>query len=423
MADTHPPSAPEYRRSMSTNPDVPSAGGAPDSEAPAPATRERRRFLFNRWVDFLGLGGGSLFVLAAFAAFYPEDDEALTALLFGTLIVANFVNHPHFAHSYQLFYNDFMRKAFAPDSPLRHQYLFAGIMVPAVMIAFFGTTVALGNAPLLGLAANVMFFTVGWHYGKQGYGILMLDAAQKGTTFGASEKRHLLWNTYLTWLTVWLMVNRELATRDFWGLTYYVFETPTEVLFAVWTLNAVSAAVVVRDLFLRWRTDRRLPFNGLVAYVSSLYIWMIVGRLDPAVILIVPAFHSLQYLVVVWRYQLNVETSALREEPVRTEAPAGGGRWLRLLRSAPARVGRFVVVGTLLGAGGFWVAPIFLDTLTGYDRAVFGTTLFLFIGWVFINIHHYFIDAVMWRRENSETRRYLFAGQASGRDTIHHVHA
>ena len=66
----------------------------------------------------------------------------------------------------------------------------------------------------------------------------MLDAAQKGTMFGASEKRHLLWNTYLTWLTVWLMVNRELATRDFWGLTYYVFETPTEVLFAVWTLSS-----------------------------------------------------------------------------------------------------------------------------------------------------------------------------------------
>ena len=94
MARTHPPSAPEYRRSVSEIPDVPSSGRAPSSEAPALATRERRRFLFNRWVDLLGLGGGSLFVLAAFAALYPEDDEALTALLIGTAVVANFVNHP-----------------------------------------------------------------------------------------------------------------------------------------------------------------------------------------------------------------------------------------------------------------------------------------------------------------------------------------
>ena len=67
-----------------------------------------------------------------------------------------------------------------------------------------------------------------------------------------------------------------------------------------------------------------------------------------------------------------------------------------------------MICGGLLGALGFWWAPEFLDAHSGYDRAVFGTTAFLFMGWTFINIHHYFLDNVIWRRENAETRRHLF---------------
>ena len=330
----------------------------PDGYVASPAAARkagaRRRYLFNRWIDFLGLGGGSLFVLAAVAAFHPEDEASIAALVFTLMILANFVNHPHFAHSYQLFYGGFIRKAFSPDSPLRHRYRFAGIMVPAIMTVFFATTVTLGNAALLGLAANVMFFTVGWHYGKQGYGILMLDAARKGIRFDAHEKRHLLWNIYLTWLTSWLMVNREVSVAEFWGLEYYFFDTPGAVLAAMWTVNAVSAAVVVRDLLRRWRAGRRLPFNGLVAFVSSVYIWMIVARFDPAVVLVVPLFHSLQYLVVVWRYQLNVETSELRAHPPSAPPRPSDRGWPAPLRTASGRFARFVVAGALAGAAGFW---------------------------------------------------------------------
>jgi hypothetical protein len=28
--------------------------------------------------------------------------------------------------------------------------------------------------------------------------------------------------------------------------------------------------------------------------------------------------------------------------------------------------------------------------------------------WIFINVHHYFLDNVMWRRENPDTGKYLF---------------
>ena len=53
----------------------------------------------------------------------------------------------------------------------------------------------------------------------------------------------------------------------------------------------------------------------------------------------------------------------------------------------PAGIARFLLVGGILGAAGFWWAPIIVDALSGYDQVVFGATLFLFIGWTFINIH------------------------------------
>ena len=360
----------------------------------------RRRHLFNPWLDFLGLGGGSVVVLFLFFVLYPDDDLARGILAACMLFLAHFVNHPHFAHSYQLFYSDFLTKAFSPTSALREQYRIAGILVPAALAAFFAFSLSVGSAPLLGLAANVMFFTVGWHYAKQGYGILMLDAVKKGRPFGGTEKRHLLWNLYLAWPTYWLMTNHVLAEQDYWGLTYYTFDTPDAVLTVMCAATAISGIVVLRDLLRKWRAEGGLPVNGLVAYVVSIYVWLFAVPLDPILVLLVPFFHSLQYLCVVWRYQANAEAEKLRSNRVT------GPGWAQ---TTLARLLRFVLIGGLLGGIGFWIAPYFLDSVVGYDRAVFGATLFLFVGWTFINIHHYFIDAVIWRRENTQMRQYLLA--------------
>ena len=389
--------------------DLAPAATAPGARSAEPDTRStRRRSLFGPWADFATLGGGSFIVLAAMAAVFPEDEASRVALAGVMLALAHFVNHPHFAHSYQLFYKDFRTKAFSPDSVLATRYRFAGIMVPAVLATFFAVALAQGSAPLLGLAANVMFLTVGWHYAKQGYGILMLDSAMKGIRFGANVRRRLLWNTHLVWVTYWLAANDLLRQKELWGLTYYLLDVPDPLLVAMAALAVVSTLAIGRDLFVRWRAERTLPLNGLVAYAAAVYVWLLVGRLDPVLLLVVPFFHSLQYMAVVWRYQLNVEEDRRHGGP-----HAGAQPWTAWIRSAPAGLARFAIVGGILGAAGFWWAPVAVNALSGYDRAVFGATLFLFIGWTFINIHHYFIDNVIWRRENPETRQYLFT--ASGR--------
>ena len=107
---------------------------------------------------------------------------------------------------------------------------------------------------------------------------------------------------------------------------------------------------------------------------------------------------------MVWRYQVNFERHQFRNRAHQVQVKP---EW-NWLNTTMAGLVRFMLIGALLGGAGFWVAPQVVDSVVGYDRVVFGSTMFLFIGWTFINIHHYFVDSVIWRQENGETRRYMF---------------
>ena len=123
----------------------------------------------------------------------------------------------------------------------------------------------------------------------------------------------------------------------------------------------------------------------------------------PALAALIPALHALQYLVLVWRYQINLE-SAL---PLTTQPQLPPRRpWIS---PQGLRVGSFVFRGILLGVIGFWALPTALNMAVPYDHGRYGDHLFFFILYIFINIHHYFLDNAMWRKENPHTLVHLFA--------------
>jgi hypothetical protein len=155
----------------------------------------------------------------------------------------------------------------------------------------------------------------------------------------------------------------------------------------------------------RWRkSGGALPYNGVMAYGLSLYLWLLFSRFHPLFMFVIPALHSLQYLIVVWRFESNYE----KARPDAQQAPNVRliGRWIG--RNYRLSFGAFVFLGLLLGFFGFWFAPMVLQIAVPYDHEVFGASLFLFVFWIFINVHHYFLDNVMWRRENPDVQRFLF---------------
>jgi hypothetical protein len=205
----------------------------------------------------------------------------------------------------------------------------------------------------------------------------------------------------------WVGINHALAQAiPYLGLVYYTFEIPTLAYQVMCAVAAVTTLVTAYTLFTSWRTmGRKLPWNGVMAYVTTLYLWVIFVRINPLFIAIVPTFHSLQYLVVVWRYEINATRSKLAENK-----RAWHDRLARIIPSRLAReVAVFILFGVLLGYLGFNGLPTTIDQWLPYDKSVFGPSMFLFMFYIFINVHHYFLDNVMWRRGNPDVKTYLFA--------------
>jgi hypothetical protein len=366
------------------------------------------RYFVSPLVDFFCLGGGSSILLAAMCLLPLEDHEtAISSLALGLAFV---VNYPHFAHSYQMFYKGFAKKAFRSNASraLRFRYRVAGIVVPLMLAAFFAIAAYNGNLRMMGYGADLMFLLVGWHYVKQGYGILMVEAAFKRRFFGEREKKVLLANSYAVWLFSWCAANDALNERNFAGLKYYMLDVP-DVAIAILGLAAAATTGAALWVFVRkLRTaDSGLPWSGTLAYLASLYAWILLVGVHPhgawfgAWVLLVPTLHSLQYLVVTWRYQLAYE------------ADGTSGRRLLFpnlrVRRCHLNMAVFIAAGILLGFAGFYALPALLQTLVHYDVQSLGPNMFGYVTWIFINVHHYFLDNVMWRRENAEVRRHLFS--------------
>jgi hypothetical protein len=377
--------------------DAPVAAVAPLG-GPTPA---RPRYLFGPWRDALCLGGASLLLLPV-ALLTPADWAAPLAVTM--MLLANLINHPHFAHSYQIMYRGFATRVADPalEPGLRRDVLIAGVGVPVALILLLGGAIALGEIRALGIAGNLMAFLVGWHYVKQGYGILMVDAALKRRFFTEREKRILLLNAHVVWLASWLAVNIALSGSEMWGVRFLVLGLPEQVTWAGIAAASVTGAMTVWMLLRRGAPP---PWVGLMAYAVSIYAWLAFVAIHPVWLLLVPALHSLQYLAVVWRFEWNRAGSVPdAAEPVGLPLL---GRVLRMRRQA--RMATFVLAGIVLGFAMFWAVPLAITAMVAAPETMSHALPVLFAAWVFVNVHHYFIDSVIWRSDNPDTRRHLFA--------------
>ena len=158
------------------------------------------------------------------------------------------------------------------------------------------------------------------------------------------------------------------------------------------SLSTICVSIILWVKFSKG--SNRIPFNGITAYVATAYLWVILrfglGYDHPIhpIVLLIPFIHSAQYITIV----LKMKNNEVQKNVISSVA-----FWI------------FTIFGLIIGAAIFDLIPTFMDQSISYDPKVYGTTLFMFMFWIFINIHHYFIDNVIWRKEGSEAKEYLFS--------------
>ncbi|MGC4092872.1 MAG: hypothetical protein QM756_34305 [Polyangiaceae bacterium] len=158
---------------------------------------------------------------------------------------------------------------------------------------------------------------------------------------------------------------------------------------------ALSTLLLIALLLRRRRRDGRLPpLLPLVAFLTSVWLWTAFSRLDPLLVYAIPALHSIQYLYFVGLLHRNQARSS-----AGAPAFASVGRSLFGLAVAAVALGWLILRGLPGWLDGMLVLHDPFDLL--------GETPYFAAFGAFVNIHHYFMDAVIWRSENPEARHLL----------------
>jgi hypothetical protein len=354
-----------------------------------------------RLAEFLLVGGGTLLILPLGWLLRRAVglDAADYAFGFATFYAAYVVNDPHFAVTYFLFYRDARRRAFGRELPLgyRVHYLVSGLLVPLTLGAWALAAIATHSAQALGWMVQLMYLLVGWHYVKQGFGVVAVLAARRGVRVTAGERRALLFHALAGWAFAW--ANPAMPGGEFEekGVVYRALAHPRSLEWVTGGLLAISTVVLVAVLARRWRRERSmLPIGPLTGFLVTVWSWTIFSAADPLLQYAIPALHSIQYFYFV---------ALLRAGEARAEeGPPTFGR------PVAVRLAGLALSALALGWFLFRGAPSVLDAIfvprpaRGHLPDDLGLTPFFAAFFVFVNVHHYFMDHVLWRRETPETR-------------------
>ena len=384
----------------------------------APASPPRPHVLTTRFLDFWLLGGASILVwmvMIAMQGFRTSwaVDQHFKNLTVTTASLSLLVNYPHFLISYKLAYSRGRSFVFRNWWQL--------IAVPLLMAGVFGVAyvnfaVPVGNLPVvsglrntlapLGANANVlagprlgdvlftglfnlMIFTVGWHYTKQVFGCMMVYAHFDNYTFSKAQRDLTKGALLSIWGMNFVYNNLSGAESVFSSFKYHTLDLPDVAgPLSLFVVYAGFFLVLYRVFYANYRDAGQAPSLNLLAPFAALYIWWLPQtRQYEFYFLLTPLFHSLQYLAFVYK----MEDSRLKRVQHR-EVHA-----------------TTVIVGVVLAGWLFFeFLPNTVDNLLGTYNS-WQMFFFFTAAMLFINIHHYFIDNVLWRFRDPEVREYLLA--------------
>lgn len=377
-----------------------SSAGA-DEQALATATSETKRRLAG-FGEFLLVGGATLFLfpLSWIARRAFGWGEAELAIGFLAFYGATVINDPHFSVTYLLFYKNARKRALSAEysAGQRARYWISGLLVPLALVTWAIAALAYRSAEAIGWMVQLMFLLVGWHYVKQGFGMFVVLSARQKSRLSARERLVTLAHCFAGWAFAWSNPASPAREYEEKGVVYHGLAHPRALEIATGLVLLLTTIALVVVLAAKRRRREPIAYWPLLGLLITVWSWTIFSSIDPLVRYVIPALHSIQYLYFVWLMKKN-EARSEEGEP-------------HFGRPVAVRVGFLALSAIALGWLFFKGAPGFLDgsILSRSHRLgpdafdAMGETPYFAALYTIVNIHHYFMDHVIWRRENPETR-------------------
>ena len=353
-----------------------------------PITREsdelrpaRPNALVSRWADGwlvggLGIGTWFLFQLPGWGI--ADINLAVSGPIYWMLLA---LTGTHFGISYHLAYGegrDVVRSRWLPLIAIPVGLLALGVVI--CLAAFAGAT-RLANEGARLLLATVFTLTT-WHYVKQVYGVARVGASLRSLSLEGREANILRYGLYPLWFMSAARVWAGNNGRSFDGLEAGYDLLPWSVVNAMEILTWITVPVIAATLLragLRWRT---LPATIWTPYVVS-FLWFLATPSYASVVLVFGAVHALQYLACAHRAEVSWGIER-----------AGGHQswWWGSVFGGAMATGMLLV---------YWLPRLVTDATE--STAIAALPAALLFG--FFNLHHYAVDASIWRFGGEQIRR------------------
>jgi hypothetical protein len=338
---------------------------------PRPSAFALGRTYLHPAFDYLLIGGGLSLVVTALVA---TSGTAASPLVLASLpLIVLLSNLAHFAASTVRLYTK-------PGAFVSHRFLTMGL--PLVTLGVM--TLAVWQAEALGGNLQALYLTWSpFHYAAQSYGLAVMYCYRSGYALGAGEKRLVRVASLLPFLYAFFDGHQSGFS---WLVPASVLSTQPSLLADASVVARVLAlaTLIVPVALLGGLGLRRpgLPLISLLVLVTNGIWWVTLRYLDA--FFWATVFHGVQYLAITLIFHV-------REQVAR---PGNRHGWLRHTLQF---YGLCVALGYVL----FKVWP------SAYVALGFGWAESALLATAVINIHHFVVDAYIWRLRRDPNYRVV----------------
>jgi hypothetical protein len=329
-------------------------------------------YFVNWWFDATMIGGISILVWAGLSIFNRGINTDI--IFYFAMIASIFINFPHFSATVYRLYQ---------TSANTRQFPVTAFALPFVVLA--AVVGSLWQPEVI--APSFLLIYIIWspyHYCGQTVGLTLIYAKRSGFTIGPRERLAL--SGFIFSAFVYGFTHAAPFGANFYGMTLPTLAIPD------WVSGAALAATCAGTLFfalvvINWciAQKRLLPPIVLVPAAAHL-VWFVAAADAKIFLVLVPLFHSLQYLLIAAAMQLQFRF---------------GGSDKHSWRSIKIEVFRWGLRNILGGAILFIGLPVLLSWLPVPFLTIAGIIA------VAVNIHHFFVDGVIWKLRDPATSAAL----------------
>jgi hypothetical protein len=327
-----------------------------------------KRYFVSPLVDFIFIGGSSFVLFACLLMFYT--DVRTPTIVTTAVVLSWIINWPHFSMStYRLYQSQTNTK----------QYPITSFVIPFVIL---GGIVLCYSFPDLVAPYFVKLFILWspYHFSGQTIGITFIYCMRSGIKLTTFERRLIMWFVLGTYFVSTIRAETSREGFNFYGVQYPSMQIPYWMSkYAEYAMWAIVAAFVVWIIYWSYRNKKILPWIVILPAATQ-YLWFMQTVYMPSFQEFVPMLHSLQYILIAWGIQLKVKMETKQIEPSKKYVISETSRWF--------------VINLIGGVILFYMLPK-IGTTMGY------TSLFsIAIVYAAIQIHHFFVDGVIWKLKN-----------------------